>query len=87
MMFNFEPVPEKTDPDDKLPNIVPTARTHGDDVTYQGLFEKDEHGQLVQQVRYIGELPWEYPPIPQTPTQDAGDDLIPRRPRSTPKAP
>ncbi len=73
MMFNFEPVPEKTTPEDLLPNIVPTARTHGNDVTWNGGFRPNQR---------VGELPWEYPPIPQTPVTDAGEDLIPPRPRT-----
>ena len=73
MMFNFEPVPEKTTPEDQLPNIVPTARTHGNDVTWNGGFGPNQR---------VGELPWEYPPIPQTPVTDAGEDLIPPRPRT-----
>lgn len=75
MMFNFEPVPEKSTPEDKLPNIAPTARTHGNDVTWNG---GSGPGKAV------GELAWEYPPIPQTPTADASEDLIPRRPRTAP---
>lgn len=74
MMFNFEPVPSTTGskPEDLLPNIVPTARTHGNDVTLNG-------------GKYIGELPWEYSPVPETPTQDSAVDLIPSRQKKTAK--
>ena len=75
MMYNFEPVPEKTVPEDKLPNIVPTARTHGNDVTWRGGTGKGQ---------FVGELAWEYPPIPETPVTDSGEDLIPSRPRTNP---
>ncbi len=54
MMFNFEPVPEKTEPADLLPNIAPTKRTHGNDVTWQPDPDRP---------RYVGELAWEYPPF------------------------
>ena len=77
MMFNFEPVPEHTTPEDKLPNIAPTARTHGNDVTW--IRHPDEPDG-----RRVGELAWEYPPIPQTPVTDAGEDLIPPRPKTRP---
>ena len=71
MMFNFEPAPQTAaPPPDLLPNIAPTARTHGNDVTYQGGYGPGQH---------VGELPWEYPPIPRTPVDDASEDLIKSR--------
>jgi FtsP/CotA-like multicopper oxidase with cupredoxin domain len=74
MMFNFEPVPQLAKPPTDLhPNIAPTARTHGNDVTFNGGFKPGQR---------VGELPWEYPPIPRTPTEDSGEDLIERRPKA-----
>lgn len=72
MMFNFEPVPSKEGaiPEDLLPNIAPTARTHGNDVTLNG-------------ETFVGELPWEYSPVPETPVEDSGVDLIPQRPKAS----
>lgn len=72
MMFNFEPVPSKngSTPEDLLPNIAPTARTHGNSVTLNG-------------GKYKGELPWEYFPVPETPAKDSGEDLISPRPKTT----
>ncbi len=85
MMYNFEPVQEKgAVPSDQPPNIVPDSRTHGNEVTFQGCFLKGQDGTLTQKNRFIGELEWEYPPVPQTPVTDSGEDLIPPRTRSTP---
>ncbi|TWU05686.1 multicopper oxidase family protein [Stieleria varia] len=67
MMFNFETVAAP----DHDPNIAPDARTHGNDLTFQGSRE--------QQHQYVGELEWEYSPIPKTPVEDAGQDQIPPR--------
>jgi len=86
MMFNFEPVP-RPDEDDagrarsrRLANVAPDARTHGQDVTYQPPGSSGDPR--------VGELPWEYAPVPATPVRDAGEDLIaPRRPRGLPKGP
>lgn len=50
---------------DHDPNVAPAARTHGKDVTLGG---------------YMGELPWEEYPVPGTPVDDAGENVIkPRR--------
>jgi FtsP/CotA-like multicopper oxidase with cupredoxin domain len=69
MMFNFEPVPAPHDP-----NVGPDARTHGNDVTL--------HGNRHVFTRYVGELPWEFSPVPETPITDAGEEQIPPRPRA-----
>lgn len=74
MMFNMEPVPT-ADTGDLIPNIAPTARTHGNDMTFHGGTGANQR---------IGELAWEYPPIPRTPVQDAGEDLIAPRPKEQP---
>lgn len=66
MMHNFEPVPVPHDP-----NIAPTARTHGNDVTLNG--RRDQANQ------YVGEPPWHHAAIPKTPVQDAGVEQIPPR--------
>ena len=71
MMFNFEPVPDGKLPSDHDPNIVPDARTHGRDVTWQGT-----DGKLS---RY-GELDIEYPPVPSVPVEQSGVLMIPNRP-------
>lgn len=77
MMFNFEPVPANgtEQPADLRPNLAPTARTHGNEVTLNG---GARNGQR------IGELAWEYPPVPRTPAADAGEDLISPRPKTLP---
>lgn len=67
MMHNFEPVPG----DAHDPNTAPTARTHGNSVTL--------HGKIDQYDRYVGELPWEHSPVPESPLNDAGVDQIPPR--------
>lgn len=74
MMFNFEPVPRIASPGALPPvvaaNVAPNARTHGDDVTWQGPQGKD---------RRVGELPWDYRPIPEDTVNDAGINVIPPR--------
>ena len=50
---------------DHDPNIAPAARTHGNDVTLGNR---------------VGELPWEYPPVPASPVEDSGVNVIPPRP-------
>ena len=84
MMHNFEPVPRATKLDQDLldarreANIAPGARTHGDEVTLQPDDpSKDGHR--------VGELPWDYPPVPGTPVGVAGKDLISPRPKPRPK--
>ncbi|WP_337177233.1 multicopper oxidase domain-containing protein [Paludisphaera sp.] len=76
MMFNFEPVPRPdpdASPDDRRrqANIAPDARTHGVDMTWQP----------DPAVERVGELEWEYPPVPATPARDAAEHQIPPRPR------
>lgn len=88
MMFNFEPtLTLKADntfeqPNTHNPDIYPTARTHGQDVT-----------DLKTNPNAIGELPWtsiekfanhwEEKPIPYTPVENAGKPLIsPRTPKN-----
>ncbi len=79
MMFNFEPVHRIGRNsggwhDNRKPaNIAPDARTHGNDVTLQDSTE----------VQRIGELPWEYPAVPATRLEDAGEELIRPRPEPT----
>jgi FtsP/CotA-like multicopper oxidase with cupredoxin domain len=87
MMFNFEPVPREpvsglpdeqlrrpTEPDRRRDaNVAPDARTHGNWVTYQPDPDPKK--------KRVGELPWEYPPVPSTPARDV-DHLI--RPRGVP---
>ncbi|MCA9193459.1 MAG: multicopper oxidase domain-containing protein [Planctomycetales bacterium] len=80
MMFNFEPIApastgdgnsESCDPHVPLPwdpNLAPSARSHGNEVTWSD---------------GVGELPWEFPPIPVTPVTDAGVDQIQRRKQQT----
>lgn len=74
MMFNFEPVPRTAMPGSPPPtvaaNVVPNARTHGNDVTLQG---------ARNQSRRIGELPWDYRPVPEDTVNDAGINVIPPR--------
>lgn len=70
MMYNFEPVPRQDATEEaqvKAANVVPDARTHGNDVTLG---------------RGIGELPWEYPAVPQSPVRTSGEEQIPRRPKA-----
>lgn len=67
MMFNFETVADAGHD----PNIAPDARTHGNDLTYKG--SREQHDQ------YVGELEWEFAPIPKTPVEDAGEEQIPPR--------
>jgi FtsP/CotA-like multicopper oxidase with cupredoxin domain len=88
MMVNFEPTLKLNEdntfekPNTHNPDIYPTARTHGQDVT-----------DLKTNPHAIGELPWssiekfanhwEEKPVPYTPVQDAGDPLIsPRTPKN-----
>lgn len=88
MMVNFEPTlkfaggNDFENPNSHDPDIYPTARTHGQDVT-----------DLKTNPNAIGELPWtsiekfanhwEEKPVPYTPTEKAGDPLIkPRTPKN-----
>ncbi len=71
MMFNFEPVPDGKLPSDRDPNVVPDARTHGRDVTWQGTDGK---------LNRYGELDIEYPPVPSVPVEQSGVLMIPNRP-------
>lgn len=66
MMHNFEPVPAPHDP-----NTAPAARTHGNDVTLDGI--RDQFDQ------HVGEPPWHHAAVPKTPVQDAGQEQIPPR--------
>ncbi|MFM7071303.1 MAG: multicopper oxidase family protein [Planctomycetota bacterium] len=74
MMFNFEPVPRTSAPGSLPPvvaaNVVPNARTHGNDVTWQGTSAKGPR---------VGELPWDYRPVPEDAVNDAGINVIPPR--------
>jgi hypothetical protein len=74
MMFNFESVPRIAAPGSLPPvvaaNVAPNARTHGNDVTWQARGGKSPR---------IGELPWEYRPVPEDPIGDAGINVIPPR--------
>jgi FtsP/CotA-like multicopper oxidase with cupredoxin domain len=74
MMFNFETVPRGATPGSLPPvvaaNVAPNARTHGNDVTWQPNRSKTTR---------IGELPWEYRPVPEDPVGDAGINVIPPR--------
>lgn len=90
MMVNFEPTLKLNEdntntfenPNPHNPDIYPTARTHGQDVT-----------DLKTNPHAIGELPWssiekfanhwQEKPVPFTPVEDAGDPLIsPRTPKN-----
>lgn len=66
MMFNFEPVPEGDTAHRRNPNMVPDARTHGQDVTLDGKW---------------GELPYELPPVPKSTAKDNNKLQIPARPK------
>jgi FtsP/CotA-like multicopper oxidase with cupredoxin domain len=71
MMLNFEliPRPSSASPTGDVTmvaNIAPAARTHGRDVTLG---------------RAVGELPWEYPPVPRSRVNDASENVIPPRPK------
>lgn len=73
MMVNMEPKPHLPDPitgDTDLPNVAPDARTHGNLMTLNGWSEDNPAGAF-------GELPWEFPPVPQSPVNDAGNGTIP----------
>lgn len=78
MMFNFEPVHDGQLPFDHDPNVVPDARTHGRDVTWQG-----PDGNLAR----FGELDIEYLPIPSIPVEQAGVLMIPNRTEPAKKNP
>lgn len=71
MMFNFEPVPSEASQSHD-PDVAPTARTHGNDLTWNG--SRKQHDANV------GELEWHYAAIPKTPVSDAGEEQIPPRP-------
>ena len=71
MMFNFEPVHDGKLPSDRDPNVVPDARTHGRDVTWQGTDGK---------LNRYGELDVEHPPVPSVPVEQSGVLMIPNRP-------
>ncbi|WP_152054362.1 multicopper oxidase family protein [Tautonia marina] len=70
MMMNFEPVASTGEtPHD--PNVAPAARTHGNDLTL--------HGKTEEHPGKLGELPWEYPPVPDSSIRDVGENVIPPR--------
>ncbi len=73
MMFNFEPAVYAENELHQIVNTAPSARTHGIDLTFNGL---------------TGELPWHHAAVPKTPVTDAGVHQIPARkvkePESTP---
>ncbi len=74
MMFNFEPKPAgegSPDPDIDQANVAPDSRTHGNDITLQNL---TEHENMLPPV---GELAWEFPPVPYSPVKDHGENVIP----------
>ncbi len=80
MMHNFEPVPDENyqppttfDPLHVDPDVAPTVRTHGNDMTYQG------YDKLTNPGGRMGELPWELYPVPITPVERGGEFLIPPR--------
>lgn len=78
MMFNFElkplmansPSGEHVETDVIAANTIPDARTHGNVVTLNGRKHGAEEGR-------IGELPWEFAPIPFSKTVDADENVIP----------
>lgn len=73
MMVNMEPkphFPDPADPDTNAPNVAPDARTHGNLMTLNGWSEDKPNGKF-------GELPWEFPPVPHSPVNDAGQGTIP----------
>ncbi|MEW4566626.1 multicopper oxidase domain-containing protein [Tautonia sp. JC769] len=71
MMMNFEPVPS-TDASPHDPNVAPAARTHGNALTLDGQTDEEHPGK-------VGELPWEYHPVPDSSIRNAGENVIPPR--------
>jgi FtsP/CotA-like multicopper oxidase with cupredoxin domain len=67
MMHNFEPVPPGTPNHD--PNVHPTHRTHGNEVTLNGYSKTNPTGAM-------GELPWDFSPVPKSEVEDAGRNFI-----------
>ena len=78
MMFNFEMKPTNANPppdgrvqaDVVAANTAPDSRSHGNVVTFNGRREGSDSGR-------VGELPWEFAPIPLSPTSDANENVIP----------
>ena len=73
MMVNFEPKPLAPDPsafDANLSNVAPDSRSHGNLLTLNGRSETNPTGAVC-------ELPWEFPPVPGSPVNDAGRGTIP----------